>query len=85
MYSTLCQDFGSIVIDNVYCKSARVGGYDWALLSMAESYPEKGGLKKTNVTEKRYLVIMKTVKDELQGIVDAYEINMKEPLVLDDW
>ncbi len=65
-----------ILVDNVYCQSARCRQYEWALMPVADKYPSKKGLGITNLNEERYLDLMKLLKYELQTIVDGYGIYL---------
>jgi hypothetical protein len=67
-----------VVIDDVYCQSAKVAQYDWPNMPVADTYPAEKGLKTTGVNEERYLKIMTSLKQELQGILDGYEGYLKK-------
>lgn len=67
-----------IVIEDVYCQSARVAQYDWPLMPVADNYPAEQGLKITGVNQERYLEIMASLKKELQSIVDGFESYLKK-------
>ena len=66
-----------IVIEDVYCQSARTTYYEWYCMPVADTYPTEKGLKITGVNEERYLEIMTSLKKELQSIVDSYENYLK--------
>lgn len=75
-----------IVIDNVYCESARCGGYNWPLMPVADKYPENNGFRMTGINEKRYDILMTSLKANLQSIVDSYQKYMlKESPTTEDW
>jgi hypothetical protein len=75
-----------IIIDNVYCDGARCGAYEWPHLPVADKYPTEKGLQKTGLYEERYLELMSNLKDELQGIVNAYSEYVRKPSVVEsDW
>lgn len=67
-----------IVIEDVYCQSARCAQYEWPHMPVAETYPSEKGLRTTGVNEEKYLEIMKSLKQDLQGIVDNYEKYIKK-------
>jgi len=67
-----------VVIEDVYCQSARVAQYDWPLMPVSDTYPAEKGLKTTGVNEVRYLEIMSSLKNELQSIVDGYGSYLKK-------
>ena len=66
-----------IIIENVYCQSHRVEVYDWALMPVADTYPTEKGLRITTTNEEKYLEIMASLRNELQLIVDGYELYLK--------
>jgi hypothetical protein len=68
-----------ILIEDVYCKSARCQQYEWALMPVSDVYPSEKGLKLTGVSEQKYLEIMTKLKQDLQSIVDGYEKYLKTP------
>lgn len=75
-----------IVIDNVYCESARAGQYEWPHLPVADNYPTEKGPKTTGLFKDRYLELMHLVKLDLQSIVDSYVLNSKKPQIIEtDW
>ncbi len=76
-----------IIIDDVYCSSAKTGQYEWPYMPVSDSYPQSKGYKITGVNEERYLTIMTSLKEELQGIVDSYSNAVKKPLIKNesDW
>jgi hypothetical protein len=75
-----------IVIDNVYCESARCGQYEWPHMPVADKYPTEKGPKNTGLYEDRYLELMNLVKLDLQMIVDTYVLDAKKaPLKETDW
>lgn len=75
-----------IIIEDVYCQSARCQQYEWPHMPVADNYPSSNGLKITGVNEKRYLELMTSLKQELQSIVDLYSSAMKKSVVADpDW
>ena len=65
-----------IVINNVYCSSARCQQYEWPHIPCSDTYP---GWGKTSLKEDKYTVLMTTLKTELQNIVDSYEKYIKVP------
>ena len=67
-----------VIIEDVFCKSARCGQYEWPHMPVADTYPTEKGLKTTGVNEERYLEIMTSLKKELQSIVDRYESYLKK-------
>ena len=73
-----------VIIEDVYCSSARCRQYEWPHMPVADAYPESKGLKLTGVNEQRYLTIMASLKQELQSIVDQYMDAVKKPIVTDD-
>jgi hypothetical protein len=75
-----------LIIEDVYCTSARVGQYEWAHMPVGDKYPTSKGIRLTGVNEKRYLILMTAMKQELQSIVDSYVNQVKKPLVNNpDW
>lgn len=62
-----------IIVDNVYCQSARCEQYDWPLMPVADTYPTEKGFRQTSLTEQKYLEIMSLLKNDLQSIIDGYE------------
>ncbi len=74
-----------IVIEDVYCSAARCAANEWAKMPVADNYPSEKGLRSTGVNEERYLEIMKSLKQELQGIVDSYETSIKKTGKKSDW
>ena len=75
-----------VIIDDVYCTGARVAQYEWPHMPVADSYPDKKGLRITGVNKKRYSEIMSSLKQDLQTIADSYADYLKKPLVDDsDW
>ncbi len=68
-----------ILIEDVYCKSARCLQYEWPHMPVSDTYPSEKGLKLTGVSEQKYLEIMTKLKQELQSIVDGYEKYLETP------
>ena len=72
-----------IVIDNIYCESARCAQYDWPLLPITLDYP---GMMKTSLNKERFIEIMVTIQAEMQLIVDKYKSFMQtESTIEEDW
>lgn len=76
-----------ILIEDVYCSDARVAQYKWPHMPVSDTYPASKGFKTTGVNKDRYLIIMKSLKLELQSIADSYVHEVKKPLVINnsDW
>lgn len=74
-----------IVVEDVFCQSARAGIYDWPRMPVADTYPTEKGLKITGVNQERYLQLMSALKMELQSIVDSYEKYLKKDETDGDW
>lgn len=68
-----------IIIENVYCQSAKCLQYEWPHMPVSDNYPTEKGLKLTGVSEQKYLEIMTKLKQELQFIIDNYEKNIETP------
>lgn len=66
-----------IIIENVYCSSARCSDVEWPKMPVGDLYPVEKGMRKTGLNEERYLEIMKSLKIELQNIVDRYQVHIK--------
>jgi len=67
-----------IVIEDVYCSSARCAQNEWPYMPVADTYPSEKGLRITGVNEERYLEIMGSLKQELQSIADGYNTYIKK-------
>jgi hypothetical protein len=74
-----------IIIDDVYCQSARCAQYEWPHMPVSDTYPIEKGLRQTGVNEEKYLEIMSLLKNELQSIVNSYESNIKVKKLSTDW
>jgi len=75
-----------IVIENVYCESARCSVHEWPHLPVADTYPTEKGLKTTGLSQERYIELMTLLKQDLQSIVDLYTISVKNPIIKNaDW
>ena len=78
-----------IVLDNIYCESARYGQYEQhkkQCLPILDKYPAKKGNKITGLNEKKYVQLIISLRMELQAIVDSYKIHINEPLIDNpDW
>jgi hypothetical protein len=72
-----------IVIENVSNTSARAGTYDWPILPITFTYPEKG-YRETSLKEDRFLELMGNVYTSLQGIIDSFEAEINQ-MNTDDW
>jgi hypothetical protein len=75
-----------IIIDDVYCISARVGAYNWPLPPVQDEYPTEKPWRKTNLSKKNYLKLMAQLKTELNQIALEYNLMLvTEPKPLQDW
>lgn len=75
-----------VIIENVFCQSARCGNFDWPLMPVSDSYPVERGLRETGLNNERYTEVMLSLKVELQNIINSYEKSIKTPSVSSgDW
>ena len=72
-----------IIIDNVYCESAKPEGSANFEILKIEPFDDdyikgKTGFSSTTLPEKKAKVMMSNLKSDLQGILDNYVIQIKK-------
>ncbi len=78
MKDTKCR----IVIESVNCQSARDDDYNKRpIMPIADFYPSSKGKTITGLTKEKYFELMRSLKSDLQSIVDSYSIYVKNPIV----
>lgn len=73
-----------VILEDVKCTNAYAGTYKWPLIEFCENceYP---GYMKTSINEKRWTELMDSLKNEFNGIVNAYDKYIKLSANTSNW
>ncbi len=74
-----------IIINNVNCTYARCQKYDWPLMPVSDTYPEKKGVRITGMSEENYIHTMRSLKKDLHQLYKDYKKYIKTNKTTTDW
>lgn len=71
-----------IMVGNVNCESVVCNTTQWSLIEPSDEFP---GMMKFGSNKDKYSELMRSLKNDLSGIITSYESYIKKESVKDNW